>query len=38
MEKKFKPEDRVYHINLKQYGIFVGYAWESNEECDVDFE
>lgn len=38
MEKKFKPGDRVYHRNLKQYGTFIGYAWESNEECDVDFE
>lgn len=38
MESKFKPGDRVYHRNLKQYGIFVGYAWESDEECDVDFE
>ena len=38
MEKKFKPGDRVYHRNLKQYGTFVGYAWESEEECDVDFE
>lgn len=38
MDKKFKPGDRVYHRNLKQYGIFIGYAWESEEECDVDFE
>lgn len=38
MEKKFKSGDRVYHKNLKQYGIFIGYAWESDEECDVDFE
>lgn len=38
MEKKFKTGDRVYHRNLKQYGTFVGYAWESKEECDVDFE
>lgn len=28
MEKKFKPGDRVYHKNLKQYGTFIGYAWE----------
>lgn len=35
---RFKPGDRVYHRNLKQYGIFVEYAWESKEECDVDFE
>ena len=20
------------------YGTFLGYAWESDEECDVDFE
>lgn len=38
MEKKFKHGDRVYHRNLKQYGIFLGYAWESEEECDVEFE
>ena len=38
MEKKFKTGDRVYHRNLKQYGTFIGYAWESEEECDVDFE
>ena len=38
MEKKFEHGDRVYHRNLKQYGFFIGYAWESEEECDVDFE
>ena len=38
MKKKFKTGDRVYHRNLKLYGIFIGYAWESNEEADVDFE
>ena len=38
MEKKFKQGDRVYHKKLKQYGTFLGYAWESDEECDVDFE
>lgn len=38
MEKKFKHGDRVYHRNLKQYGIFIEYAWESDEECDVNFE
>lgn len=38
MDKKFKSGDRVYHKNLKQYGTFIGYAWESDEECDVDFE
>ena len=38
MEKKFKHGDRVYHRNLNQYGFFIGYAWESDEECDVDFE
>ena len=37
MEKKFKSGDRVYHRNLKQYGKFIGYAWESDEECDVEF-
>lgn len=38
MEKKFKTGDRVYHRNLKQYGKFIGYAWESDNECDVEFE
>ena len=38
MEKIFKPGDRVYHRNLKLYGTFIGYAWESDEECDVDFD
>lgn len=38
MDKKFKYGDRVYHKKLKQYGTFIGYAWESEEECDVDFE
>ena len=38
MEKKFKSGDRVYHRNLKQYGKFIGYAWESDDECDVEFE
>lgn len=38
MEKKFKQGDTVYHKKLKQYGTFLAYAWESDEECDVDFE
>ena len=38
MDKKFKNGYRVYHRNLKQYGIFIDYAWESEEECDVNFE
>ena len=38
MEKKFKQGDRVYHKNLKQYGTLLGYSWESDDECDVDFE
>ena len=35
---RFKPGDRVYHNNLKLYGTFIDYAWESDDECDVDFE
>lgn len=35
---RFKPGDRVYHKNLKLYGTFIDYAWESDDECDVDFE
>ncbi len=38
MSKKFKHGDRVYHRNLKQYGFFIGYVWESDDECDVEFE
>ncbi len=38
MKKKFKQGDRVYHRNLEQYGKFIGYAWESDDECDVEFE
>lgn len=38
MSKAFKPGDRVYHRNLKLYGTFLDYAWESNDECDVEFE
>lgn len=34
----FTKGDKVYHKNLGWYGIFLGYAWESDEECDVDFE
>ena len=36
--EKFKPGDNVYHRQLKLYGTFVDYAWESDTECDVDFE
>lgn len=36
---EFKKGDRVFHKNLKLFGIFVDYAWENpNEEADVDFE
>ena len=35
MSKAFKPGDRVYHKNLKLYGTFIDYAWESDDECDV---
>ena len=38
MSKAFKQGDRVYHRNLKLYGTFLDYAWESDDECDVDFE
>ena len=34
----FKPGDRVFHKILRLIGTFVGYAWESDEEADVDFE
>lgn len=35
---KFKKGDRVFHKNLELFGTFVGYAWETNAEADVDFE
>ena len=38
MSKLFKQGDRVYHRNLKLYETFLDYAWESDDECDVDFE
>lgn len=38
MDNKFKHGDKVYHRNLKQYGVFISYAWQSDEECNVDFE
>lgn len=38
VSEKFKEGDRVYHRNLEMYGTFMGYAWESDEECDVEFE
>lgn len=37
-DRKFKEGDKVYHRNLELYGTFLGYAWESDEECDVEFE
>ena len=38
MQKEFNYGDKVYHRNLKLYGTFVGYAWESDDECDVNFD
>lgn len=35
---EFTNGDKVYHRNLKLIGTFVGYAWESDQEADVDFE
>lgn len=35
---EFKKGDIVFHKNLRMVGTFVGYAWESKEEADVDFE
>lgn len=37
MENRFKHGDKVYHRNLKEYSTFIEYAWESDEECDVEF-
>lgn len=38
MKKNFKSGDKVYHRNLKLHGTFIDYAWESDEECDVNFD
>lgn len=35
---RFKKGERVFHKNLKLFGTFAGYAWESDDEADVDFE
>ncbi len=35
---ELKKGDIVFHKNLRMVGTFVGYAWESKEEADVDFE
>lgn len=35
---EFNKGDRVFHKNLKLFGTFVDYAWETNAEADVDFE
>lgn len=37
-EFRFKAGDRVYHKNLKMYGIFVEYDWTGLTECHVDFD
>lgn len=35
---KFKAGDRVFHKNLRLFGTFVGYAWNSDEEAIVKFD
>lgn len=35
---EFKLGDIVYHKNLRLVGTFIGYAWESDEEADVEFK
>lgn len=35
---EFKKGDKVFHKNLQLVGTFIGYAWETNAEADVDFE
>lgn len=32
-----KQGDKVYHKNLKKYGIFVEKDWASEDFCFVDF-
>ena len=32
---KFKKGDRVYHKNLKAYGVFEDYDWADNSSCFV---
>ena len=34
----FKQGDKVYHKNLKMYGIYADNDWASNDSCFVDFE
>lgn len=35
---EFKKGDRVFHIGLNLTGIFIEYAWNSNEEAIVKFD
>lgn len=37
MEKIFKSGDKVFHIRLKQYGIFISYLKSSDDEAIVEF-
>lgn len=38
MKGNFKKGDRVYHKNLKLYGIFQEYDWASEDFCFVTFD
>ena len=38
MDYNFKQGDKVYHKNLKMYGIYADNDWASNDSCFVDFE
>jgi len=38
MDYNFKQGDKVYHKNLKMYGIYADNDLASNDSCFVDFE
>lgn len=38
MNNKFNVGERVFHRNLKLYGIFDGYDDLTDEECFVNFD
>ena len=37
MKKEFKSGDKVFHIELEEYGIFIGYSKLNNYNAIVEF-
>lgn len=37
MKKEFKSGDKVFHIELEEYGIFIGYSKVNNYDAIVEF-